>query len=152
MFNPIKVAAAAKAAARAELRTKKILTLTAKQYRLKQDIAEVAKSAEAKAKHIAHLQWETEQAENSGNPDAAAIKEHNEKTAASLTAEMAGDTARVTGLQKEIAGLQEKIDDVVSGKRKFDYERILALADGFIHQAVKSSFASDEFEKEEAAA
>jgi|GEM_PF-4253625 hypothetical protein len=151
MFNPITVAAAAKVAARAELRTKKILSLTAKQYRLKQAIEEITKSAEATAKRTAHLNWETEQAESNGNPDAEAIKENNEKAIASLTKEAESYTNRVADLKKEIAGLQEKIDDVVSGKRKFDYERILALADGFIRDSINNAFASGEFDKEEIA-
>ncbi len=149
MFNPITTASSAKAAARAELRTKKVLSLSANQYRLKQEIADTAKSAEATTKRITHLNWETQQAEDNGNPNAADIKERNGKSVVSLAKEVEGYANRTAELQKEVARLQEKIDDVVSGKAKFDYDAILGLADTFIHEATLESFISGEFEKEE---
>jgi len=151
MFNPITVASAAKTAARAELRTKKVLSLTAKQYRLKQEVKDADKSAEATATRIARLKWETDQAASNGNPDATGIKERNDKSIDALTKEADGSTTRIAELKKEIAGFQGKIDAVTSGETKIDYDSILNLADAFIHEATKNAFASGEFEKEKAA-
>lgn len=150
MFDSKKVAAAAKGAARAQLRAQKVLATSGKIFRISQSMKPLADRIAEFTKSIAVLTWEKEQAVSTGNPDAIAIGERVDE-------EVKRSNEAIDSLNKDIAGFQTQKDDlyanikaVESGEKKMDYDTILELSNGFVTDATTAAFLAGEFDKETA--
>lgn len=146
-FDPVKTVAAAKAAALAEARSVAILNRSGKIYRTKQRIASVVKTIADFTHSIAVIAWEKDQAVKNGNPDAEAIGEKVDEQTKRLNDSVEAYKADQAELEKEVAALETEIADIVSGKKKLDYDNILESSKVFIHDAVKDEFIAGGFDK-----